>query len=83
MNKPPGFLTVGTVLAAVAIAYFTKETHYSLSVVTSRFLFCKITQHVKPAIRLLQPILQQSANCLLKQRLGKVANQWYETDWEC
>jgi hypothetical protein len=26
-----GFLTVGTVLAAVAIAYFTKETHYSLS----------------------------------------------------
>ena len=26
-----GFLTVGAVLAAVAIAYFTKETHYSLS----------------------------------------------------
>jgi hypothetical protein len=25
-----GFLTVGAVLAAVAIAYFTKETHYSL-----------------------------------------------------
>jgi hypothetical protein len=26
-----GFLTLGAVLAAVAIAYFTKETHYSLS----------------------------------------------------
>ena len=26
-----GFLTVGAVLTAVAIAYFTKETHYSLS----------------------------------------------------
>jgi hypothetical protein len=26
-----GFLTVGAVLAAVAIAYFTKEAHYSLS----------------------------------------------------
>jgi hypothetical protein len=28
-----GFLTVGAVLAAVPIAYFTKETHYSLSAV--------------------------------------------------
>jgi hypothetical protein len=26
-----GFLTIGAVLTAVAIAYFTKETHYSLS----------------------------------------------------